>query len=98
MDRFIEQNGVYEDEWNLVFVDSIDDYYDEASEAPIDDESSPNSPFIFIHRKDTPRMSPNALEASRGYRVGDCDRLLCHHGREVKTRQHCPARVRREGS
>lgn len=46
MDRFIEQKGVDEDEWNLVFVDSIDDYYDEASEAPIEDESSPDSPFI----------------------------------------------------
>ena len=46
MDRFIEQKGVDEDEWNLVFVDSLDDYYDEASEAPIKDESSPNSPFI----------------------------------------------------
>ena len=46
MDRFIEQNDVDEDKWNLVFVDSIDDYYNEASEAPIEDESSPNSPFI----------------------------------------------------
>lgn len=46
MDRFIEQKGVDDDEWNLVFVDSIDDYYDKASEAPIEDESSPNSPFI----------------------------------------------------
>ena len=46
MDRFIEQNGVDEDEWNLVFVDSIDNYYDEASETPVDNESSPNSPFI----------------------------------------------------
>ncbi|CAL5869553.1 uncharacterized protein PFLUO_LOCUS3783 [Penicillium psychrofluorescens] len=46
MDRFIEQKGVDEDQWNLTFVDSIDDYYYEAAEAPIEDESSPNSPFI----------------------------------------------------
>lgn len=46
MNRFIEQKGVDEDEWNLVFVDSIDDYYDEASEALIEDDSSPDSPFI----------------------------------------------------
>lgn len=46
MNRFIEQKGVDEDEWNLVFVDSINDYYDEASEALIEDDSSPDSPFI----------------------------------------------------
>lgn len=46
MDRFIEQNDVDEDKWNLVFVDSIDDYYNEASEAPVENESCPNSPFI----------------------------------------------------
>ncbi|RWQ93635.1 hypothetical protein C8Q69DRAFT_474275 [Paecilomyces variotii] len=46
MDRFIEKNDMDEDEWNLVFVDSIDDYYDEASEAPVEDGSSPDSPFI----------------------------------------------------
>ena len=46
MDHFIEENDIDEDQWNLVFVDSIDDYYDEASEAPVKDESSPDSPFI----------------------------------------------------
>jgi hypothetical protein len=46
MDRFIEYNGVDEDNWTFVFVDSIDDYYDKASETPIEDGSDPNSPFI----------------------------------------------------
>lgn len=46
MDRFIEENDINEDQWNLVFVDSIDNYYDEASETPVEDESSPDSPFI----------------------------------------------------
>lgn len=46
MDRFINDNGVDADEWNLVLVDSIDDYYDEASLAPMDDDSDSNSPFI----------------------------------------------------
>ncbi|KAJ9297300.1 hypothetical protein DTO271G3_4593 [Paecilomyces variotii] len=46
MNRFIEKNAMDEDEWNLVFVDSIDDYYNEASETPIENESSPDSPFI----------------------------------------------------
>ncbi|KAJ5273145.1 hypothetical protein N7478_008270 [Penicillium angulare] len=45
MDRFIEKNNIDKDQWNLIFVDSIDDYYDEASEAPVEDESSLNSPF-----------------------------------------------------
>jgi hypothetical protein len=47
MDRFIEHNDdVDEDNWNFVFVDSIEDYYDEPSEAPIEHGSNPNSPFI----------------------------------------------------
>ena len=46
MNCFIEQNNIDKDKWDLVFVDSIDNYYNEASEAPIEDESSPNSPFI----------------------------------------------------
>ena len=46
IDRFIGENDIDEDQWNLVFVDSIEDYYDEASEAPVEDESSPDSPFI----------------------------------------------------
>lgn len=51
MNRFIEEKGVDEDDWCLVFVDTIDDYYDEASEAPIEVDSDPNSPFI----RKTPR-------------------------------------------
>ncbi|KAJ6111422.1 hypothetical protein N7523_007483 [Penicillium sp. IBT 18751x] len=46
MNRFIEENSIEKDQWNLVFVDSIDDYYNEASEVPVEDESSPDSPFI----------------------------------------------------
>jgi hypothetical protein len=46
MDRFIEENGVDEDELDIVFVDSIDDYYYEASKAPREDGSDPSSPFI----------------------------------------------------
>lgn len=46
MDHFIEENDIDEDQLNLVFVDSIDDYYDEASEAPVENESSPDSPSI----------------------------------------------------
>ena len=46
MNRFIEQKGIYEDKWNLIFVDSIDDYYDEATEAPVEEGGRPNSPFI----------------------------------------------------
>ena len=32
--------------WRIVFVDSVDDYYDEASGVPGQDGSDPNSPFI----------------------------------------------------
>lgn len=47
MDRFIERNGdVNEDDRSLVFVDSIDEYYNEPSQAPIENDSNPNSPFI----------------------------------------------------
>ncbi|KAJ6002743.1 hypothetical protein N7451_005290 [Penicillium sp. IBT 35674x] len=46
MDRFIEKSDIDEDQWNLAFVDSIDDYYDEAAESPLEDESSSDSPFI----------------------------------------------------
>ncbi|KAL1296489.1 hypothetical protein AAFC00_000002 [Neodothiora populina] len=46
MNRFIEDKAVDEDQWPLVFVDSIDDYYNEASEAPIEIDGNPNSPFI----------------------------------------------------
>ncbi|RJE26168.1 hypothetical protein PHISCL_01518 [Aspergillus sclerotialis] len=41
-----EQKGVEEDEWDLVFVDSIDDCYDESTEALVEEGGSPNSPFI----------------------------------------------------
>lgn len=46
MDHFIEENGVDEDEWNFVSVDSIYDYYKEASETPMEVGSDPSSPFI----------------------------------------------------
>lgn len=46
MNRFIEKNGVDEDEWNMVFVDCLDNYYDEVSEAPWEYDSDPDSPFI----------------------------------------------------
>jgi hypothetical protein len=46
MDRFIVQSGVDEDWWGLVFVDCIDEYYDEASAAPMEMDSDPDSPFI----------------------------------------------------
>ncbi|KAJ5814280.1 uncharacterized protein N7503_001030 [Penicillium pulvis] len=46
MDRFIKEDNTDEDHLNLLFVDSVDVYYDEVSEAPVEDESSPDSPFI----------------------------------------------------
>jgi hypothetical protein len=46
MDRFIEANDVDDDEWNVVFVDCVDNYYDERSWAPVEDDSDPDSPFI----------------------------------------------------
>jgi len=46
MGRCIEENGVDEEDWGLVFVDSIDGYYDEASTLPTEADSNPNSPFI----------------------------------------------------
>ncbi|KAI4745923.1 hypothetical protein E4T50_03725 [Aureobasidium sp. EXF-12298] len=47
MNRFLEESGIADDE-NLpfAFIDSIDDYYDGPSEAPVDAPSSPDSPFI----------------------------------------------------
>ncbi|KAH0370211.1 hypothetical protein KCU65_g2635, partial [Aureobasidium melanogenum] len=46
MNRFIEDNDIDEDNWDFVFVDSIDKYYDEPSFAPVEGPSNPNSPFI----------------------------------------------------
>lgn len=46
MNRFIEDNDVDEDNWNFVFVDSIDEYYDEPSLVPVQGPSNPDSPFI----------------------------------------------------
>lgn len=44
MNHFIEEN--YDDaEGRFVFVDTLDDYYSEASEAPMEVDSNPNSPF-----------------------------------------------------
>ena len=44
MDRLLEESGADED-GSLVFVDCLDNYYDEASEIPVDD-CDPSSPFI----------------------------------------------------
>lgn len=46
MNRFIEDNDMDDDDWNFVFVDSIDKKYDEPSLAPVEGPSDPNSPFI----------------------------------------------------
>lgn len=45
MNHFIEENYV-DAEGRFVFVDTLDDYYSEASEAPMEVDSNPNSPFI----------------------------------------------------
>ncbi|KAJ6010902.1 hypothetical protein N7451_002314 [Penicillium sp. IBT 35674x] len=45
MNRFIEENEV-DAEGRFVFVDTLDDYYSEASESPIEVDSNPISPFI----------------------------------------------------
>ncbi|KAJ5539589.1 hypothetical protein N7513_007921 [Penicillium frequentans] len=45
MNRFIEDNEV-DAEGRFVFVDTLDDYYSEASEAPMEIDSNPNSPFF----------------------------------------------------
>lgn len=44
MDRLLEESGADEDK-SLVYVDCLDNYYDEASEIPVDD-CDPDSPFI----------------------------------------------------
>ncbi|KAF2159720.1 hypothetical protein M409DRAFT_29880 [Zasmidium cellare ATCC 36951] len=44
MTRFIEAND--ENNFFFVFVDSLTEEYDEPSEAPVTNASSPNSPFI----------------------------------------------------
>jgi hypothetical protein len=47
MNRFLDESGIADDEdLAFVFVDSIDDYYDEPSEAPIKGPSNLDSPFI----------------------------------------------------
>ena len=46
IDLFIKETRDEEEMWNIVFVDSIDDYYDETSGVPGEDGSDPNSPFI----------------------------------------------------
>lgn len=45
MNRFIAENDA-DAEGRFVFVDTLDDYYSEASEAPMEVDSDPNSPFI----------------------------------------------------
>ncbi|KAG9560702.1 hypothetical protein KCU71_g8824, partial [Aureobasidium melanogenum] len=47
MNRFLDESGIADDEdLAFVFVDSIDDCYDEPSEAPIKGPSNLDSPFI----------------------------------------------------
>lgn len=45
MNRFIEENEDHA-EGRFIFVDILDNYYSEASEAPMEVDSNPNSPFI----------------------------------------------------
>lgn len=65
MDRFVEKNGLDKDHWNLVFVDSIDDYYNEASEAPVEKESSPNCPFIGKTPRECYQLLSKLVEDTR---------------------------------
>jgi hypothetical protein len=46
MTRFIEQNDVEKEYWNMVFIDSSNTYYDKVSQAPIEHDSNPQSPYI----------------------------------------------------
>jgi hypothetical protein len=46
MTRFIEQNDVEKEHWNMVFIDSSNTYYDEVSQVPIEHDSNPQSPYI----------------------------------------------------
>ena len=85
MDRFIEQNGVDEDEWNLVFVDSIDDYYDEASEAPIDNESSPNSPLIGKTPQECHQLLLKLLEDTKSEIMTDYIAIMDERSKQDNT-------------
>jgi hypothetical protein len=46
MTRFIEQNDVEKEHWNMVFIDSNSTYYDKVSQAPIKHDRNPQSPYI----------------------------------------------------
>jgi hypothetical protein len=46
MTRFIEQNDVEKEHWNMVFIDDSNTYYDKVSQAPIEHDSNPQSPYI----------------------------------------------------
>lgn len=47
MNRLLVYSGIdEEDEWDFVFVDSINHYYDKPSAVPVEAHSNPNSPFI----------------------------------------------------
>ena len=85
MDRFIEQNGVDEDEWNLVFVDSIDNYYDEASETPVDNESSPNSPFIGKTPQECHQLLLKLLEDTKSEIMTDYFAIMDERSKEDNT-------------
>lgn len=58
----------------------IDDYDEEACRVLIEDKSSKTS---LLCRTYAPRISPATLDASRGYRVEQYDRLVCHNEREI---------------
>lgn len=45
MDRLLQESGSEQDR-SFVFVDCLDNYYDEASEVPTQSECDPESPFI----------------------------------------------------
>ena len=46
MDRWITDSESEEDWWAFVFIDCLDEYYDEESAAPMESDSDPNSPSI----------------------------------------------------
>jgi hypothetical protein len=46
MTRFIEQNDVEKEQWNMVFIDSSSSHYDKVSQTPIEHDCNPKSPYI----------------------------------------------------
>ncbi|KAG9593868.1 hypothetical protein KCU77_g6339, partial [Aureobasidium melanogenum] len=56
LNRFIEHNDYDMDNWNFVFVDSLDECYTEPSFAPVKGPGNPNSPFIGKTPRECSRM------------------------------------------